>query len=534
MLGGVVILSLICIYLYKVESFIKNQKVLSITAAVSVIVGGYFLVSTKKKTKKGPYKEIPVPKGNYPYVGHLFSLGSLPELTIKKWHEEYGPVISVKMGVKNFVMLSDPQIAHEIFVSQGTYTSDRPYHTFMSVYYSHGGRGLGSSNATKSWKKSRTAALTFLAPRKVDAFTDLIVSEADYSIKRLLEQSEKLGQFNPMDCFYCTSLNVTLGASFGKHVSADDPLFKTVVDVVNECLNLSGAANDMSGFLPILSFLDVIFRKERYLKHFVENIRNPVYRKLMKEALENDKDSFYKQFYALKDEYELDEEDLLVSMSDLIEGGVDTTSISLTWLTINLANNPDVQVKMHQEIDAFITKHGRLPTFEERDQVPYIVAVQRESLRYRPIVPLGVPHVANKDIVVRDYFIPKGSLLASSMTAMHYNPDVYEDPNTFNPDRFLKYSRTISAAANGSIESRDQYNFGWGRRICPAIYLAEVEMFYVVTRMVALTTIARGLDKNGNEISIDHLTHAVDGGLVTAPKPFELRFIPRPNAVIKI
>ncbi|CAO3644755.1 unnamed protein product [Cunninghamella blakesleeana] len=189
---------------------------------------------------------------------------------------------------------------------------------------------------------------------------------------------------------------------------------------------------------------------------------------------------------------------------------------------------------MHQEIDAFITKHGRLPTFEERDQVSYIVAVQRESLRYRPIVPMGLPHVATKDIVVRDYLIPKGAVLVPSMVAMHYNPEVYENPNTFNPDRFLKYSRTLSAAANGSIESRDQYNFGWGRRICPAIYLTEVEMFHFVTRMVALTTIARGLDKNGNEISIDPLTHVVDGGLVTAPKPFELRFIPRPNAVIKI
>ncbi|CAO3644759.1 unnamed protein product [Cunninghamella blakesleeana] len=316
--------------LYKVDSFIKNQKVLSITAAVYVVVSSYLLFSNKQKTNKSNYKEIPVPKGSYPYVGHLFSLGPLSEMTIKKWHEEYGPIISVKMGVRNFVMISDPQIAHEIFVSQGTHTSDRPFHTFTSIYYSHGGRGLGRSNATKSWKKKRAATLTFLAPNKVDNFTDLIVSEADYSIKRLLEQSEKLGQFNPMDCFYCTSLNVTFGVSFGRHVSPDDPLFKTVVDTVNECIHLAGAANDMSGFLPILSFLDVIFRKERYFKHVIDNVRNPVYKKIMKEALESDKDSFYKRFYALKDEYGLEEDDFVVSMSDLIEGGIDTTSISLT------------------------------------------------------------------------------------------------------------------------------------------------------------------------------------------------------------
>lgn len=57
---------------------------------------------------------------------------------------------------------------------------------------------------------------------------------------------------------------------------------------------------------------------------------------------------------------------------------------------------------------------------------------------------------------------------------MHYNPDVYENPTSFNPDRFLDHTRTISASANGSIDTRDQFNFGWGRRICPGIYLVRV------------------------------------------------------------
>ncbi|CAO3645431.1 unnamed protein product [Cunninghamella blakesleeana] len=511
---------------------LKDVPVLSIAAAASAVLGGGYYLLSNKKTDHGLYKEIPVPKGKLPYVGHLFSLGSLPEIVVKKWHEQYGPIISVGMGVQNFVMIADPKLAHEVFVTKGTYTSDRPYNTYMSDYYSHGGRGIACSDANKAWKKSRTAALNILAPRKVDAFSDLIIKEAEYSVQQLLSQTEKLGQFNPMDSFYYTSMNTILITVFGKHVQQDDPLFKTVVKIVNESLHLAGTASDLSGFLPVLSFLDVLFRKKQYLQKFVTDVHNPIIKKLMEDALKNDQDSFYKQFYALKDEYDLDDKDLLVSMSDLVAAGVDTTSVTLSWLSINLANHPKVQDKLHEEIDAFIQKHGRLPTFEERDQVPYLIAVQRESLRFRPIAPFGIPHLANKDITVGDYFIPKGTVLVSSMAAMHYNPDVFDDPKTFNPERFLNYSRTFSASANGSIDTRDQYNFGWGRRICPGIYLAEMEMFHIVTRMIAYTTIAKPLDKNGNEITIDPFEDSVDGGLVTVPKPFELRYLSRPNVQI--
>ncbi|CAO3623133.1 unnamed protein product [Cunninghamella echinulata] len=430
------------------------------------------------------------------------------------------------MGVQKFVMVSDPHLAHEIFVTKGTSTSDRPYNTYMTDYYSHGSRGIACSNANKAWKKARTAALTFLAPRKVDAFSDMVANEAQASIHRILTQSEKYGQFNPMDSFQSTSMNVILTTSFGKHLSPDDPLFKKIVNAVTESLRLAGTANDISGFLPVLSFLDVIFRKKRNMEHFVNKVHNPIMLDLMKEALESENDSFYKQFYALKDEYDLDEKDLLVSMSDLIAAGVDTTSVTLTWLTIILSNNPKVQTKLQQEIDDFIQKNGRLPNFNERDQVPYLIAVQREAMRFRPIGPFGVPHVASNDVIVRDYLIEKGTVIVASMAAMHSNPDVYEQPEVFNPDRFLGNTRTFSAAANGSINDRDQYNFGWGRRICPGIYLAEMEMFHNVTRLAAYTTIAPPLDKNGNEVPID-MTNVADGGLVTNPKPFELRFIPR-------
>lgn len=76
-------------------------------------------------------------------------------------------------------------------------------------------------------------------------------------------------------------------------------------------------------------------------------------------------------------------------------------------------------------------------------------------------------------VVVRNYRIPKGTVLVSNMFAVHRNNDVYPEADKFIPERFMNNLKTMSASANSKIEQRDQYNFGWGRRICPGIYLVR-------------------------------------------------------------
>lgn len=76
-------------------------------------------------------------------------------------------------------------------------------------------------------------------------------------------------------------------------------------------------------------------------------------------------------------------------------------------------------------------------------------------------------------VVVDGYLIPKNSTLISNMGSMHTNAERYENPHEFMPERFMDNLKTMHASANGSIEQRDTYNFGWGRRICPGVYLVS-------------------------------------------------------------
>ncbi|KAI8334344.1 cytochrome P450 [Chlamydoabsidia padenii] len=471
-----------------------------------------------------------MPGSRLPYFGHLLSLGELPGATLTKWNQELGPLIQLKMGNQNWVVIADPYIAHDIFMTNGAVTSDRPVHTFFE-YYSHQGKGVTSANANKKWKQARIVSLKILAPQRVKELDGLVLKEADNLVNQFITDTGRHGQIDPISYLQSFSLNVILTTNFGKRVtSIEDPLFKEIMHNVELGMKYGEAEGDLSQFLPAVKRLSFLNGKQRIFDDFITNQRDPLIKRLIKEALESDADCLVKNVVALQEEYELDEKDIIVIMSDLLAAGSDTVSVSLNWTIAVLSHHPKVQKKIQAEIDGFVQVHGRLPAFEERDHLPYLISVQKECIRFRSAVPLGLLHVSTEDIVVRDYLIPKGTVLVGNTVGMHMNPDVYTDPEIFNPDRFLDNTRTMSSSANGTINQRDMYLFGWGRRLCPGIHLAEVEMFHVCTRLFAKSTIAPPLDKTGKEAPID-LFAAENAGLVTQPQSYQVRFIPRPDSI---
>lgn len=83
------------------------------------------------------------------------------------------------------------------------------------------------------------------------------------------------------------------------------------------------------------------------------------------------------------------------------------TTVSMHTFFYAMAISPGVQKKAHQEIDRVVGRE-RLPTFQDWDSLPYTEAIMREILRWKPVLPLGVPHKVMEDDFYKGYFIPKG------------------------------------------------------------------------------------------------------------------------------
>ena len=93
---------------------------------------------------------------------------------------------------------------------------------------------------------------------------------------------------------------------------------------------------------------------------------------------------------------------------DLLIAGTDTSAQTVNWFLLILANRPEIQARVHEELDRVIG-HDSLPTVDDRTRLPFLFACLAESMRYRTIGPFGLPHKASEDAEVGGYLIPAGN-----------------------------------------------------------------------------------------------------------------------------
>ena len=126
------------------------------------------------------------------------------------------------------------------------------------------------------------------------------------------------------------------------------------------------------------------------------------------------------------------------SILDLLLAGTETTSTALTWAILFLIRYPEIQNKLHKELDTVIGRN-ELPTLDNRTSLPYTEAFIHELLRYTCIAPLGLPHMAGGDVETCDgkFKLPKGTVIFPNLYHVVNDPLVFDNPRLFNPDRFI-------------------------------------------------------------------------------------------------
>ena len=202
-------------------------------------------------------------------------------------------------------------------------------------------------------------------------------------------------------------------------------------------------------------------------------------------------------------------EKLSVIARDMFRAGAETTATTILYLL----KYQDIKARLQADIDRIIPK-SRVPRLEDKAKLPYVEAFIMEVLRCANIAPLAVPHaVTTDDVVFHGYKIPQDTPIIFNLDSVLKDPDVFENPSHFNPERFFDRDRKV-------FRPKEFIPFGIGRRICLGRAVAKLELFLFLTAIIKQFDFV--LPDGQSEPDMEGVL-----GITYAPKQFKVRAISR-------
>ncbi|XP_004648027.1 cytochrome P450 2A13-like isoform X2 [Octodon degus] len=204
---------------------------------------------------------------------------------------------------------------------------------------------------------------------------------------------------------------------------------------------------------------------------------------------------------------------LVMTTLNLFIAGTETVSTTLRYALLLLMKYPEVEAKVHEEIDRVIGRN-RQPKFEDRVKMPYTDAVIHEIQRFGDVIPMGLARRVTKDTKFRDFLIPKGTEVFPILGSVLRDTKFFSNPGDFNPQHFLD--------EKGQFRKSDAFvPFSIGKRYCFGEGLARMELF------LFLTTIMQNFRFKSSQEPQDIDVSPKFVGFSTIPRNYTMCFLPR-------
>ncbi|KAG2356461.1 cytochrome P450 [Suillus spraguei] len=231
--------------------------------------------------------------------------------------------------------------------------------------------------------------------------------------------------------------------------------------------------------------------------------------------------------------------DIRWTANSMYSASIDTTITTLSHFILAMVQYPHVLRRAQAELDDVLGSGGdgfgsalkakRLPTFGDRAKLPYCDAVFTETLRWGVPVPLNLPHRLTQADTYEGMHIPQGSLVFGNIWAIMRDPELYQDPEVFEPGRWL--ARDAIDEEAGKERDPRAFIFGFGRRRCPGTHLVESSVWLLITSMLATLDIRKARDDKGVEIEpVVRFENAV----FRTPSPFVCDIRPRSEEALRL
>ncbi|KAH7863635.1 hypothetical protein Vadar_020188 [Vaccinium darrowii] len=425
-----------------------------LTISILLLPIFYYLWTFLKSRNQISAPLPPGPRG-LPIVGYLPFLSTNLHQQFAELAHQYGPIYKLWFGKKLCIVLNSPALAREVVRDQDTVFADRDT-TIAVLAATYGGTDIAWSPYGHYWRTIRKVFVREMLSNT--SLEDTYTLRRDEVKKTIRELHSKIGTSVEISKItFQTELNVIISMLWGGTVDrhgADSigTEFRTVVFKIIELV----AKPNVSDFFPILARFDVqgVEREMKRLVQGVDRILDPILESRNKmsggdrdqeDGLKSKgKKDFIQILLELKEQEDasvpITLQQIKAMLMDIVVGGTDTTVTTVEWVMAELLHKP------------------------------------KETFRLHPALPLLVPKRPNKSSIVSGYTIPKDTRVLLNVWAIHKDPQAWDDPSEFKPERFLSDASKWDYNGNNF----EFLPFGSGRRICAGIPLAEKMVIYLL------------------------------------------------------
>ncbi|KAF9256846.1 cytochrome P450 [Marasmius fiardii PR-910] len=497
---------------------------MSFSSPISIALS-FFLVFVIYRTWSRQSGSLPLPPGPPPKLisGNLHQLQRVePWVGYMKWAEKYGPILHFRIFTRRFIVLNSAKTVTDLLEARSNIYSDRP---ILWMYNELVGRKWAIFNISSlhPWfRKYRTLLRSALYTNGMEErYQEL---QGRYSLVLLDLLNKEPAKF--IDHARRNAGSIILELAYGWQVTGEDDY---LVSLMKESFALAGELTAAGRWLvdtfPWMRFIPSWFpgggfhNKAREYREKMAPIDQFPHAWVKKQMESGSYIPSFTSMHLQEDNLSEEEEDIVRwTAAGLYAGGADTTVSAMTSFFLVMALYPEVQKRAQEEIDQFIGQDV-LPHVKDRGQLIYVEAVLKEIMRWAPVVPLGLPHRVTQTDEYMGYKIPGGVTVFANIWAIMHDPEVYMDPYSFTPTRFLPNK-------DGRLPETDplKYAFGFGRRVCPGAQFAEDSLFINIARILATFDIRKAIGDDGKEIEP---TIEFTSGVIRHAKPFPCRFILR-------
>ncbi|XP_049396250.1 cytochrome P450 71A6-like [Solanum stenotomum] len=439
----------------------------------------FLLRLSSKKSKKN----LPPSPPKLPFIGNFHQLGLQPHRSLQKLTNEFGPMMMLQFGSVQVLIASSAESASQIMKIQDLGFANKPNSIIPRKLF-FGPKDVAFTPYGEYWRNARSVCMLHLLNNKrVQSFSKIREEETSLLLRKINHSIDNSQVVDLTELFVTMMNDVLCRVALGRKY-CDGEEGKKFKSLVIELVELLGVFN-IADYMPWLAWVNhfnglnakvdkVAEEFSAFLEGVIEEHKEKIDEK--EEGSADFVDILLQVQKENKSGFNIEMDSIKAIIMDMFAAGTDTTSTLLEWTMNELIRNPNTLRKLRDEVRQ-VTQGKSDVTEEDLENMPYLIAVMKESLRLHSPVPL-LPRQAIKDTKVLGYDVAAGTQVFVCPWAISRDPTIWENPEEFQPERFL------DTCVDYKGLNFELIPFGAGRRGCPGITFAKVVNELALARML--------------------------------------------------